>query len=123
MGEQQDLVEINQLGQIFIKQEENEKIIQKVSNTVDAFLVAAPQGAITTLIENLRKRFDVGLVHNSSKISINECEIIRYKSVGAKIIMNRYTERLHSIIISRSRRLQQEAEVSEGEESVCSKLD
>lgn len=89
MGESIDLTDIPQLGQIFTRRHQKNRIYLMVAKPVDEVLVVGHEDVITKCIEDMRKRFDLESVQRGKEISFNGCEIVKEESGAITISMQK----------------------------------
>lgn len=101
--------------QLFIKRNQEEKLVLIVAKTTDDFLVAGEKGAIEAFFGKMKERFVVGKALIESRMKFNGCVIDIGKEYGITLSMYEYLERLAPVEISRNRRKDLYASATERE--------
>lgn len=103
-------------GQLFIKRDSCSNIIVIMAKTVDDFLIAGVEGALTAFIKILNLRFDVGKSQTGRNVNFNGCDISVDDDGWATLSMQSYISRLKQLDISRARRKQHDRMAARNEE-------
>lgn len=90
--------------QIFIKRDQDDKLLIIVAKKTDEFLVAGNKEAIESFFGQMRERFEVGKDIMKSKMKFNGCLLNVHEDGGVTLSMKEDMERLAPIDISRNLR-------------------
>ena len=100
------LVRIQGLNQIYVLRDSCGKIILIVAKVTDDFICGGAVQEITSFMEELKKRFEVGKVVIDSKFHFNGCEIEQNAEGSVRMSMDSYMNELKELPLATERRKQ-----------------